>query len=165
MIVVIIAIVVLALDQWSKVWIVNTLAEAGDIPVIDGVLHWHYAENTGAAFSIMNNVDWFPVLVAIIAGLVSIFALIYVFTRKYKMHLLEIISIGMIIGGAIGNQIDRLRFGYVLDFIYVKLINFAIFNIADAALVVGAILLSVYILFMHDKYIKKLEDAEIESEQ
>lgn len=163
MIVVIIAIVVLAFDQWSKVWIVNTLAEARDIPVIDGVLHWHYAENTGAAFSMMNDVDWFPVLVAIIAGLVAIFALIYVFTRKHKMHFLEIISIGLIIGGAIGNQIDRLRFGYVLDFIYVKLINFAIFNIADAALVVGAILLSVYILFIHDKYIKKLDDAKPES--
>ncbi len=163
MIVIIIAIVVLAFDQISKVWVVNTLSAAGDIPVINGVVHWHYAENTGAAFSMMNNVNWFPVFVAVVAGLVSLSAIIYTFTRKHKMHYLEAISLGLIIGGAIGNQIDRLRFGYVLDFIYVKLINFAIFNIADAALVVGAILLSVYILFLHEKHMKKTEDAEIEN--
>jgi len=163
MIVVIIAIVVLVLDQLSKVWVINTLKAVRDIPVIDGVLHWHYAENTGAAFSMMNDVSWFPVLVAIIAGLVAVFAIVYVFTRKYKMHILEVISIGLIIGGAIGNQIDRLRFGYVIDFVYVKLINFAIFNIADSALVVGAILLAIYILFMHDKHVKKIEDAKTES--
>ena len=163
MVVVIIAVVVLILDQLSKMWVLNTLSVVRDIPVIDGVLHWHYAENTGAAFSMMNNVKWFPILVAVVAGAVAILALVYVFTRKQKMHWLEIVSIGLIVGGAIGNQIDRLRFGHVLDFIYVKLINFAIFNIADSALVVGAISLSVYVLFIHEKYTKKLEDATAES--
>ena len=55
-------------------------------------------------------------------------------------------------------MIDRIRFGYVIDFIYVKLINFAIFNIADSALIVGAILLSIYVLLVHEKYIVKLKD-------
>jgi len=160
MIVIIIAVVVLVLDQLSKFWVVSTLKAVGDIPVIDGVLHWHYAENTGASFSMMKNVTWFPTAVAIFAGLVAVAAVIYVLTRKYKMHWLEIVSIGLVVGGAIGNLIDRLRFGYVIDFIYVKLINFAIFNIADSALVVGAILLSIYVLFIHEKHIKKIEEDE-----
>lgn len=166
MIVVIIATVVLVLDQLSKFWVVNTLKAVKDIPVIDGVLHWHYAENTGASFSMMKDVTWFPTVVAIFACLVAAAAVVYVFTRKHKMHWMEILSIGLVLGGAIGNLIDRLRFGYVIDFIYVKLINFAIFNIADAALVVGAILLSVYVLLIHEKYVKKLEekeDAKVES--
>ena len=108
----------------------------------------------------MNSVEWFPILVAVFAGLVALAALVYSFTRKHKMHILEIISLGLVVGGAIGNLIDRIRFGYVLDFIYVKLINFAIFNIADSALVVGAILLSVYVLFFHEKYIKKITDSK-----
>lgn len=166
MIVVIIAIVIVAADQLSKVWVLSVLKEVKDIPVIDGVLHWHYAQNTGAAFSMMKSVEWFPVLVAVFAGIVALAALIYSFTRKHKMHILEIISLGLVIGGAIGNLIDRIRFGYVLDFIYVKLINFAIFNIADAALVVGAILLSIYVLFIHEKYILNItekKDAKSES--
>lgn len=162
MIVIIIAIAVIVIDQLTKMWVLGTLMQVRDIPIIDGVLHFHYAENTGAAFSMMNDVAWFPVLVTIIAVAASIFAIVYVFTRKYKMHVLEIISIGLVIGGAIGNQIDRLRFGYVIDFIYVKLINFAIFNVADSALVVGAILLSVYILFFHEKYMKKIDNAILE---
>ncbi len=160
MIVIIIAIFIVAADQLSKVWVLATLKEVKDIPVIDGVLHWHYAQNTGAAFSMMNSVEWFPILVAVFAGLVALAALVYSFTRKHKMHILEIISLGLVVGGAIGNLIDRIRFGYVLDFIYVKLINFAIFNIADSALVVGAILLSVYVLFFHEKYIKKITDSK-----
>lgn len=162
MIVVIIAVVVLILDQLSKLWVVNTLKAVKDIPVIDGVLHWHYAENTGASFSMMNNVSWFPTVVAIFAGIVVAAAIVYVFTRKYKMHWMEILSVGLVIGGAIGNLIDRVRFGYVIDFIYVKLINFAIFNIADSALVAGAILLSIYVLFVHEKHIKKTEESEDE---
>ena len=158
MIVVIIAVFILAADQLSKIWVLGTLKQVRDIPVIDGVLHWHYAENTGAAFSMMNSVKWFPILVAVFAGLIAVGAIVYVFTRKHKMHVLEIISLGLVIGGALGNLVDRIRFGYVIDFIYVKLINFAIFNIADSSLVVGAILLSVYVLFIHEKYIKKIKD-------
>lgn len=160
MIVVIIAVVVLVLDQLSKFWVVGTLKAVGDIPVIDGVLHWHYAENTGASFSMMKNVSWFPTAVAIFAGLIAVAAIIYVFTRKHKMHWMEVISVGLVVGGAVGNLIDRIRFGYVIDFIYAKVINFAIFNIADSALVVGAILLSVYVLFVYEKYMKKIEESE-----
>ncbi|MBN2878080.1 MAG: signal peptidase II [Clostridia bacterium] len=163
MIVVIIAVVVLALDRLSKLWVLSSLKDVGDIPFIDGILHWHYAENTGAAFSLMDGVKWFPIVVAVLAGLLAAGAFIYTFTRKYKMHALEIISIGLIAGGAVGNLIDRVQFGYVIDFIYFKLINFAIFNIADSALVVGSILMALYILFMHEKYLKKLNDEKAES--
>ena len=162
MIVIIIAIVVLILDQLSKVWVVNTLKTAKDIPLINGVLHFHYAENTGSAFSMMKDVKWYPIFVAIVAVIVAIFAIVYVFTRKYKMHWLETLSIGLVIGGAIGNQIDRLRLGYVLDFIYFKLINFAIFNVADSALVVGALLLAFYIMVIHDKHTTKFKIEEID---
>lgn len=165
MIVIIIAIVLVVLDQLSKLWVVNTLVALRDIPIWDGVLHFHYAENTGAAFSLLSDASWFYLFVSATAFIASIGIVIYVLTRKYKLHKLEIISLGLILSGAIGNLIDRLRFKYVIDFIYVKIINFAIFNVADACLVVGSILLSIYILFIHEKYMKKNDNEALKGEE
>ena len=152
MITIIIAIIFIIADQLTKLWVLNNLMPVRDIPIIDGVLHLHYAENTGAAFSMLEGMQWLFSSIAIIA---SIAIIIFVLTRKNKLHILATISAGLIVSGAIGNLIDRIRFGYVIDFVYVKIINFAIFNVADSCVVVGSILLSIYILFIHDKLQEK----------
>ena len=151
-----IALFAVALDQLTK-WLVRLqLKPVGDVPLIDGVLHFTYVENTGAAFGMLTGMRWF-FIIASIAAVVGI--AIYLYRRKLPFHRMELISLGMIMGGAIGNLVDRLLLGYVTDFIYVKVINFAIFNVADSFVTVGAVLMCVYILFIHEKYTKSLESA------
>lgn len=157
---IVIAAVVLAADQLTKHWAQNILQPILDIPLWDGVFHFHYARNTGAAFSMLEGQSWvfyiFTVVVVAVMGW-------YLVKNFRTMHPLLKVNLGLIIGGAVGNFIDRVMLGYVVDFLYVKIINFAIFNVADSALVVGCILLAVYILFIHDKYtesLKKVEDTD-----
>lgn len=149
------ALLVILGDQISKMQIVQNMQPGQDIPVIDGILHLHYAQNNGAAFSMLPGMWWVFALAAAAAALAII---IYIATRKTRMHWLCLMSLGFILGGALGNLIDRVRTvdHHVIDFIYVKVINFAIFNVADSGVTVGAILLCVYLLFIHEKFMKKL---------
>lgn len=153
------ALFIVAADQVTKLLIVNSMQLGGDIPVIDGILHLHLTMNTGAAFSMLRGMQW----VFIIASIVAVIAMIWYLARKTtKLHWFGLMSLGLVMGGALGNLIDRLRTPdhSVIDFIYVKAINFAVFNVADASITVGAILLCIYLLFMHEKYKKKLKDGE-----
>ena len=106
-------------------------------PIIEGVIHLTYHENRGAAFGILSEHRWvfLSVSTVMIVGL-----LIYLYMGKCE-NMLYGVSISMIIGGGIGNMIDRLALGYVVDFIDFRLINFAIFNGADSFVCVGAGLL------------------------
>ena len=153
----IIAVAVLAADQLSKYWVQTVLQPIVDIPLWDGVFHFHYARNTGAAFSMLEGQSW---LFYIFTVLVVVIMAIYLIRNHKTMHPLLKVNLGLIIGGALGNFIDRVALGYVVDFLYVKIINFAIFNVADMALVVGCILLGFYILFIHDKHTAKLNKTE-----
>lgn len=139
------------LDQLSKHWTSTVLKPVGTIPLIDGVFHLTYAENTGAAFSLLTNGRWFfvAVTVVILAGL------IVVLKKGYIRSRVGIFATLLIISGAIGNLIDRIRLGYVVDMLDFRLIRFAIFNVADSLLTVGEILLIYYLLFMHDRILKK----------
>ncbi len=144
-----IAVVALVVDQLTKFWAQHSLQPVRDIPLWDGVFHLHYARNTGAAFSMLEGHNWlfFIFTVVVVAGMVW-----YLFRHRRDMHPLLRVALGLIIGGALGNFIDRVTLGYVVDFLYFKLINFAIFNVADSALVIGCILMGIYILFIHEKY-------------
>lgn len=134
--------VILTLDLVTKFLLTNKT-----IILIDGVLSFKYSENTGAAFSIFEN----QVLMLIIFTIVFLIALI-AFARfmKHKKHWLFNVSYGLVLGGAIGNLIDRIAFGYVRDFVSLDFMNFAIFNLADSALCVGVVLLCIYLLFIDD---------------
>jgi len=145
----IIAAIAVALDQFSKYLAVSYLKPISDIPLWEGVFHLHYAENTGAAFSMMQGQILLFVLFTIITVGTITGIVIYYRVRQQKLHWTPVICMGMIMGGAIGNFIDRVSLGYVIDFFYFKLINFAIFNVADSCIVVGAVLLSVYLLFFY----------------
>ena len=126
-----------ALDQLTKLLAVKFLLPVNTHPIIEGVIHLTYHENRGAAFGILSEHRWvfLSVSTVMIVGL-----LIYLYMGKCE-NMLYGVSISMIIGGGIGNMIDRLALGYVVDFIDFRLINFAIFNGADSFVCVGAGLL------------------------
>ena len=128
-------IALIAVDQLTKIWAVTQLYEAERvIPVIEGVFELHYTENRGVAFGMLQGQLWLFGAMLVRSPL-----------RRYKLFTIPAV---MIIAGAIGNLIDRILYGYVIDFLYFKLIDFPIFNFADCCVVVGAILLLVFFLFV-----------------
>jgi signal peptidase II len=157
MITIILAAVLVAADQISKFFVLRDLKPVSDIPLWDGVLHFHYAENTGASFGMLPGLKWLFLVLAILF-VIAIF--VFVIVKRGKIDKFALISLGLVCGGALGNAVDRIRFGYVVDFIYVKIINFAIFNIADSCIVVGGILLAIYVLFFYKEEEKPKEIKE-----
>ncbi len=146
---------VVLIDQISKLLAKRFLEPVGDFPIIGGVLHLTYVENTGAAFGILKNHRWIFMSVSCVAVLAL---LVYLAVARNSTGMLGGISLAMIIGGGIGNMIDRVLSGYVIDFINFELIDFAVFNIADSAVCIGAVLLIVYVLFL-DKRDARKRDA------
>lgn len=134
----IIAVILIALDRISKNWAAEALAN-GDIAVIDKVLYFRYTENTGVAFSMFSDNRW--VLVGV-TSVMLIVALAFFLSGKIKDKT-ELFALSLIIAGGVGNLIDRLSLGYVIDFIDVRIIHFAIFNVADMCITVGAVLVCI----------------------
>lgn len=137
----------IVLDQISKYLVVTKLKTIGSIPLIKDVFHLTYAENTGAAFSIFRGKQLFLILFTFLA--ISFIIGLLIKNVKTNGSMLLSISLALIIGGAIGNIIDRIRLNYVVDFFDFRLINFAIFNVADSFVVVGAILLGIAVIFFN----------------
>lgn len=138
----ILSAVVVVLDQLTKWIAVEYLMPVESVPLIDGVFHFTYVENTGAAFGIMKDSKW----VFMITSAVAIVALVFMLAKFARQYRFASFAIAIILGGGIGNMIDRVRFGYVVDFIDVRIINFAVFNVADSFVTVGAALLILYLV-------------------
>ncbi len=136
-------ILLLAVDQLSKWVVLHTLTGVESFPLINGVFHLTYCENRGAAFGILQNQVW--VFVAITIAVLT--AVIYYMLRVRPKNKWLNISLMLLVGGALGNFIDRIYRGYVVDFFDFCLINFPIFNVADCFVVVGAVMLAVYLIF------------------
>lgn len=140
-------IILVTVDQFTKYIAVLKLKNQPVFSIIDGVLEFNYLENRGAAFGMLQNQKIFFVFVAVI----FLGVIVYVLSRtpeekKYTgLHILLI----MIAGGAIGNMIDRLRLDYVVDFIYIVLINFPIFNVADMYVTFATAILVIQVLFVY----------------
>nr|WP_312576008.1 signal peptidase II [Sedimentibacter sp.] len=133
-------------DQVTKIWAVSALKGGSSIKIIDDFLRFSYVENRGAAFGILQNQIWFFVIIT----LVMIIVLGYMFFKYKNITNLSKLSLVLIAGGAIGNFIDRIIRGYVVDFIDVKFGNFydfPVFNIADSFVVCGTVLLIILMLF------------------
>ena len=141
----IIILLLIGLDQLSKIWAINHLKPIDSIPVIENVFHLTYVENRGAAFGMLENNQ---IIFVIVAAIASICGLYYLHTKK--VNLIGKIGIMLIISGAIGNAIDRLRLGFVVDYFDFRIIWEYVFNIADIFVVLGTILLCIYILFYED---------------
>ena len=133
------AVFAYAFDQLTKLWVTSTMTEGERIPVLPPLLHWYYIRNSGAAFSIGENVTW--IFTIVMAG-VSVAILLQLRRLGSAWWAL---SLGLLLGGALGNLTDRLfrepsfAMGHVVDFIQVP--NFAIFNIADSAVVSGVVII------------------------
>ncbi|MBF7096016.1 signal peptidase II [Alkalibacter mobilis] len=141
----IIIIAIILLDQFSKYLVLNHLTDISTIPLWEGVFHLTYRENTGAAFSIFTDMQLFlKIITSIFVVLLLIFLIKHV--RSEKKFTLKALSLSFIIGGAVGNLIDRLRFNFVVDFFDFRLINFAVFNVADSFIVIGSILLIIILM-------------------
>lgn len=140
-------ILLIAGDQITKYLAVIKLKDQPAFNIIDGVLEFNYLENRGAAFGMLQNQKFFFVFVAVIFLGVIIYVLIK--TPEDKKYLSLHFLLTMIAGGAIGNMIDRLRFDYVVDFIYFVLINFPIFNVADIYVTVATFILIIQVLFIY----------------
>ncbi len=133
-------------DQLTKFWAADVLKNGDSIKIIGNFLRFTYAENRGAAFSILQNQRMFFLITTII----MLAFLGYIYFKTKNISYLSKLSIAMIAGGAIGNFIDRLRLGYVIDFIDVRFgsfYNFPVFNIADSFVVCGTILMVIIIIF------------------
>lgn len=145
----IIAMILIGLDQLSKYLTVQEIALGEVVPVIPNVLSLTYIRNSGAAWSILEDqMIFFYVITVVVVG-----ALIYFLHTEGKRSPIASTSIAFIMGGAIGNFIDRLHLKYVIDMIRLEFINFPIFNVADMALTIGVIILIGYIVY--DELVKK----------
>ena len=118
--------------------------------LIDKVLEFTYLENKGAAFSLLNNAQWFFILITAIFIVAAIWFFIKIPVDK-SYRILRILLL-FIAAGAAGNFIDRLTLGYVRDFIYVSIINFPVFNVADIYITVAVFILFVYIIFTKEDF-------------
>ena len=119
---------IVALDQWSKFLVLEHIPLYGHVDAVPGLFHLTYVQNTGAAFSVFEGMQWLFALI-FIAMTAAVF-------YEYFFHRLPFTTcerwlIAAIYGGGVGNMIDRIRFGYVEDMIAVDCMNFAVFNVAD----------------------------------
>ena len=137
----IVALASIGFDQLTKFLVYGTATRS----IIGNFLWFESTLNTGVAFSMFENNSIFFFIVAIIA---SIFLGFLVCSKKYLSLKIDKIGLGLVLGGTLSNAIDRLIFKGVRDFIYLKFMNFAIFNVADMAICVGAALICFSIIFL-----------------
>ena len=150
---VVLFVVLLVIDQMTKIWAISRLKGQSAIVLWDGVLELNYLENRGSAFGMLQNQKFFILFVGCIFMAAILFFLIKLPNEK-KFRMTHIL-LSMVVAGGIGNMIDRIRFDFVVDFISFVLINFPIFNGADCFIVIGT--LSLFVLFM---FVYKEQDLE-----
>ncbi len=140
----ILSAVLVGIDQLTKSLAVIHLKNQPPIPLWENVFELQYCENTGIAFSLLENQRW--VFIPITCIVMAVFCVMLVKSDLRRSKLFSL-SCALILAGGIGNLIDRIAYKYVIDFLYFKLIDFPIFNFADCCVVIGAILLFVYLAF------------------
>lgn len=142
---------VVALDQITKYLVVENIELFQKVPVWDGVFHLTYVQNTGAAFSAFQGMQWLFALIF----LVFTVAIIWEFSKKrLPLTTFERWCIVAVFAGGLGNMIDRLRFGFVVDMIATEFIDFPVFNVADCFITCGCILLMLHLVFFNREFWK-----------
>lgn len=143
---------VTAADQISKVLVVQNIPLYSQVEVIPGLFHLTYVRNTGAAFSLFQGMQW----LFLVVFLALTVAIIWEFSKKrLPFTTLERWCIAAIYAGGLGNMIDRLRLGYVIDMIEVEFISFPVFNVADCFVTCGCILLILHLTFFNREFWKE----------
>ncbi|WP_375502848.1 signal peptidase II [uncultured Nostoc sp.] len=131
------AFIAFFLDQITKYWVVQTFSLGQTLPLLPGIFHFTYVTNTGAAFSLLSGkvewLRWLSLGVSLVLIALALFG--------PTLYLWDQLGYGLILGGAMGNGIDRFVLGYVVDFLDFRLINFAVFNVADSFISIGIVCL------------------------
>jgi signal peptidase II len=156
-ILIVLAILIIVVDQWSKIYVAGNFYIGESVPVIKGLFNFTYVRNSGAAFGFGGAFDnWIRYSIFRALPVVACVWLVYLMVKSYKDELLLSLSYSLILGGAIGNLIDRFRLDFVIDFFdfYYGKSHFATFNVADAAISVAAGLLII------DFFIQKKKEKE-----
>jgi signal peptidase II len=131
------AFIAFFLDQLTKYWVVQTFSLGQTLPLLPKIFHLTYVTNTGAAFSLLSGkVEWLRWLSLGVSLVLIALALLGPVLNRWDQ-----LGYGLILGGAMGNGIDRFALGYVVDFLDFRLINFAVFNVADSFISIGIICL------------------------
>lgn len=149
-----IALVVIIFDQWTKYLVIENMAIGESIPIIDNLIYLTSHRNPGAAWGILAGQMWFfYIITVIVVGII-----IYYMETYSKGHRLLGLSLALVLGGAIGNLIDRVRFQEVVDFVdvYIFSYDYPIFNVADSSLVIGVILIGIITLLEEVRKDKKV---------
>ncbi len=164
-------LLLVGIDQASKLWVKSRLMNKDPIVILKDVLNLQYHENNGAVWGILSG----KVVYLTIFTFIIMFFILYLYfkiPKNKKFNALKIITV-FILAGALGNLIDRIYLGYVVDFIYFKIIDFPLFNLADSYLTVSSILLMILALFYYkdedfaflDRIFRKSKNKRVVSEE
>lgn len=150
------ALAIVAADQLTKLWVTGNIPLYTQVDALPGLFHLTYVQNTGAAFSALQGMRWLFVLIF----LVLTAAIVWEFSKKsLPFTTLERWCVAAIYGGGLGNLIDRLRLGFVVDMIEVDFIRFPVFNVADCFITCGCILLMLHMVFWNREFWKDEKKA------
>jgi signal peptidase II len=142
--------IVVLLDQITKVWVDRTIRVYDSQTIIPGILDLHYIRNSGAAFGILSGSQaGFRIPFFILVSVVAIGIILFLFYKLEDSEVMMPVALSLVLGGAIGNLVDRIRLGEVIDFIllHYKTFRWPAFNVADIAITVGVFLLVLRIFF------------------
>ena len=143
------------LDQLTKYFAAAVLTGVDTFPLIENVLHFTYVENRGAAFGMLANHRWVFMILSVV-GIAAVF--VYLAVTKPKSWWMRL-ALCFIVGGGIGNMIDRIARGYVIDFIDCRFINFYVFNVADSFVCVGCAMFIIAVILEEAAARKKIESV------
>lgn len=147
-----IALGIVVLDQFTKYLTVTGIPLHGEVPFLPGVLKFTYVQNTGAAFSSFQGMQWlFALVFLVFTGLI----LWEYFKKPMPFTKPERVLIAAIYGGGLGNMLDRIRLGYVVDMIETEFITFPVFNVADCFITCGCIALMISLVFFNRDFWKE----------
>lgn len=147
-------VVLAALDQLFKLLVVSNFEVGQSQPLIPGILNITYIRNEGVAFGLFAGMQWlFVILTVVLLGLI----IFYMFKKRPESRFFYF-TVALIVGGGIGNLIDRIAYGYVVDYLSLSFFH-PICNFADYCITVGVVSLAVYLLFFADKNKKKNDAA------
>lgn len=140
---ILLALVIVLIDRVTKMYVIGNCALGERFGELPFVADFVYVQNTGAAFSMLENNT---ILLSVISVVFIIAIIIYKIIRKPE-HFMENLAVTLFFAGGLGNAIDRIQYKFVVDFIDIKWFNFPVFNIADMAVVLGAVAAIVYVIF------------------
>lgn len=142
---------IVAVDQWSKWLVLENIPLYSQTEAIPGLFHLTYVRNTGAAFSSFEGAMW---LFTLIFAAITVALLLEYFKFRLPLTTFDRWCLAAIYGGGLGNMIDRLRLGYVVDMVQVEFMDFAVFNVADCFITCGCIALIVHLAFFNREFWK-----------